>query len=405
MTLALSLLVLTHTALLGAPELTCPEGAVVLDQPGPSAFCMGRDLRGRPVRQGPFRVTWGGRERLTGAYVDGKRHGTWVDSPAGEAPRQFSYYLGQLVGGEGPAPVDPLKLLAGADAPSPGHSSDAPAPAASVRVAPVAVSRAEPPVKPRVRALTEPSTASWDEGAELARAERHLARLELRTSLGSVSSQQVYALDLGAEGYAGRFFFRADWSLAFADLGKLTFAPLNPVLGVGWHIGDRRLGYRVGLSGSIPVRGTSGGNLPELSVALAVPVTRGNWALYGAFPQYPALIWTNRVRAELDRLELTGTLNPYFFLPLDGGSSQLFVELAADGAYKVLPQLVLGARAQLVLSTASGNATTVLLEPFAAARVGPAELRLGAGFAVANSLAAGSGLPFNVSVALAGTLD
>lgn len=374
--------VLLPAAAAAAPnDLTCPKGTRQEGAPPPAgtaAWCAGPDLFGQLRRNGPFK-RWrpNGRVLREGEYVDGKKHGQWVEyDEAGHTSAEAVYRFGQLISSSGVA----LK-----SAPTPKVEAPTSPPAAS------AATVSSPAPTPRAPAPTPtpsaPAGEEWvshrpDDDLELEARPRSGkspvgARLRFDNTMSSMQLAFVYAPQLDLQINLGAFLLEAQWGLSVISVPgfEAITAPLNPMLLLGGELKYDALTMSLGVGATVPVLSieTDQEGLLKLTAAVAAPTVRGMRDFWLSLPEVPAVILPIRGRYQRDALEVSFRAVPYFAIPINGGSSDLALELGAGATYGI-DVFRFGGDLHLVsVGVTSGN-FFLSLEPKVGVALGPAEI-------------------------------
>src|SRR5215472_9646687 len=107
--IAASFVLAIPAAAFGDGSLACPRGSAIRSEQsadGRAEWCVADDLFGAQKKNGPFK-RWrrDGSIASEGEFIDGKRHGDWVEyDRAGNVTREARYHFGTLVSSSGQQP-------------------------------------------------------------------------------------------------------------------------------------------------------------------------------------------------------------------------------------------------------------------------------------------------------------
>lgn len=377
----LTSVLLPAAAAAAAPnDLTCPKGTRQEGAPPPAgavAWCAGPDLFGQLRRNGPFK-RWrpNGQVLREGEYVDGKKHGQWVEyDEAGQASAEAVYRFGQLISSSGVVasqsptpkveapPSPPTPATAKVSSPSP----QAPAPTAPTAPAPASEEWVSHRPDDDLELEARPRSGKSPVGA----------RLRFDNTMSSMQVAFVYAPQLDLQINLGAFLLEAQWGLSVISVPGLEAitAPLNPMLLVGGELKYDALTISLGVGATVPVLSIEANQegLLKLSAAVAAPTVRGMRDFWLSLPEVPAVILPIRGRYQKDALEVRFRAVPYFAIPIHGGSSDLALELGAGATYGI-DVFRFGGDLHLVsVGVTSGN-FFLSVEPKVGVAFGPAEI-------------------------------
>lgn len=344
-----------------AEPIECPPGAKLRGAAPPrgkAQWCEAPDLFGGMKKNGPFRRWYAdGSLRSTGEFLDGERHGRWQKwDEEGNLLGERTYRFGEVH----------------SEQRSVAHAASSAAP---TRATPDSeASRSSNPFSE--------NTATTEAG---------------RSKVGGFASTDftVFGTDgvavFGQEFQAGlrvnHFELQSQWGFIYADAsGTSSVEGLNPTF---YLLGRADLSdsveFRSGVGASIPVRDvdtTSFDSIVSSAVSVGLvglsAIPRGYWDAWMYLPEYPFIILPFTVDARVSRFEVDGSSTFYFAIPINGGSSQLNMQLSASGAYAFTDFLLAGLETRAVVaSLTAAPEGTLGIEPFAKAVFGPGFARVG----------------------------
>jgi hypothetical protein len=328
--------------------LTCPKGAVLRTHTSAqsrTAWCVADNLFGIQKKNGPYK-RWrsDGTLESEGEFIDGRRHGRWVDyDPSGNITGETEYRFGSVVASSGASSSPPSSPALETESQASARAPDSDPPA---------------PITPKVRdewgdlgsrEIAEPA-------APRSRLEPHrVSSIDLDNRMAIVQGQLVYAPAVRAEIAIGSFAIEGQYGISMWDapsLGVLTES-LNPTFVISDAIESKAYELSFGIGSSVPVVSTSGvqaalsGTLTGQGVADAAHAAaglaaaeyatfiRGMQDFWLAFPDVPVLLLPARGRWRPDLpLELTAEVIPYVPIPIHGGSSDLALQVGGMGTYR-----------------------------------------------------------------------